>query len=701
MHLQRKELEVLALLSSYGCAAVSRQAFIAAVWDGNSLTGDRGINDKIFVLRRALSDVDSENPLIRTIPRRGYQLTVLAQLQKIDESPLSESELVQLEVQNTTSCNQVFRFCRSEPYLGVSEPTKASNVAALPAHEEVVAPIAETKSGVPAATQIAAVTLISETGSTPPVRQHPARKLPVNAWLALALVIVAVISWKLPITRAPDISAPRVGSMNTGAPLARLQEEIRKGQFEEVRKGLLKLPVQLAESSEASMLEIQLDIDRGRWQFASEKLVREQARAAAAADPIWRAKLYLLQSRLNYRNQGLDALAPAQSAIDLLESIPDKVSAQLLAEALSYRGKALLEMDQLDDAARDQVRARDLYLSVDEKLLAAAVSGSLARVWMRRGRLVEALNQITVDATIYAQFHDPIKQILAHNTALRIQVELLRWPDALASNDQSMQFLQPVPDFERRHRVLQLRALVLSGLGRLREAGSLLEEAEAERPGRTEIIPAVYYLAGGQTEQALRTATAAFATSNNGNMSDVLFENRDGALVLWMTAAQRHAAEGKPMPAPSTEQLAVLQNAESNAGHIARGRWLWALGKSQEAEVQLRLSLAQARQMNLLYRMLLASEPLVELLLERGETAAAAQVLADLRAHDPASVDQDYQANVLGLQVALAVGSRSAIAAAYRRTAGLAGERVLPTRISMAYEASMRVPNVGMNAGLR
>lgn len=47
-HLRRKELEVLALLASAAGAVVSRQAFVAAVWDGNDLVGDRGVSDTIF-----------------------------------------------------------------------------------------------------------------------------------------------------------------------------------------------------------------------------------------------------------------------------------------------------------------------------------------------------------------------------------------------------------------------------------------------------------------------------------------------------------------------------------------------------------------------------------------------------------------------------------------------------------------------------
>jgi DNA-binding winged helix-turn-helix (wHTH) protein len=77
-HLRRKELEVLAIMASATGTVVARQAFIAAVWNGNDFVGDHGVRDTIFSLRRALRDDDPKQPLIRTIPRRGTQLCAIA-----------------------------------------------------------------------------------------------------------------------------------------------------------------------------------------------------------------------------------------------------------------------------------------------------------------------------------------------------------------------------------------------------------------------------------------------------------------------------------------------------------------------------------------------------------------------------------------------------------------------------------------------
>lgn len=140
-HLRRKELEVLALLASAEGKQVSREAFISVVWLGNDLVGDRGLSNTIVFLRRSLHDDDSDHPLIRTIPRRGYQLTVPAQppviqpqaaftpgatipgspgwclTQKLGESAVSETWLAQSDNKDSAASQRVFRFCRSEAHL--------------------------------------------------------------------------------------------------------------------------------------------------------------------------------------------------------------------------------------------------------------------------------------------------------------------------------------------------------------------------------------------------------------------------------------------------------------------------------------------------------------------------------------------------------------------------------------------------------
>ncbi len=136
--LKRKHLEVLACLAAAGTAMVPREAFIDLVWRGNALIGENGLNNAMSAVRRALQDTDADKPLIRTIPRRGYQLTVAAG--DVEETvpeafapgmPIAGKpgwHLVRRVGGNTTSElwlaeerssgeKRAFRFCRSEQHL--------------------------------------------------------------------------------------------------------------------------------------------------------------------------------------------------------------------------------------------------------------------------------------------------------------------------------------------------------------------------------------------------------------------------------------------------------------------------------------------------------------------------------------------------------------------------------------------------------
>jgi serine/threonine protein kinase len=136
--LKRKHLEVMACLASASQAMVSRTALIDKVWNGNALVGDTGLTNAIYYLRRALHDADADAPLIRTIPRRGYQLTVQARptdrkaiatfspgspvvgkpdwhlLRLLGSNPVSETWLAEAQ---GSQAQRVFRFCRSEQHL--------------------------------------------------------------------------------------------------------------------------------------------------------------------------------------------------------------------------------------------------------------------------------------------------------------------------------------------------------------------------------------------------------------------------------------------------------------------------------------------------------------------------------------------------------------------------------------------------------
>jgi len=71
--LQEKTWRVLRLLQKRAPETVSRREIIDSVWDGNWFTGEKGLNQAIWNLRKALDDSAHAPAYIRTMPRLGYQ----------------------------------------------------------------------------------------------------------------------------------------------------------------------------------------------------------------------------------------------------------------------------------------------------------------------------------------------------------------------------------------------------------------------------------------------------------------------------------------------------------------------------------------------------------------------------------------------------------------------------------------------------
>lgn len=71
-------IRFLGLLSEQPDTVVERARIIDALWRGDWLVGDPALNRLVSEIRRAVGD-DPRNPkLIQTVPRRGYQLVVMA-----------------------------------------------------------------------------------------------------------------------------------------------------------------------------------------------------------------------------------------------------------------------------------------------------------------------------------------------------------------------------------------------------------------------------------------------------------------------------------------------------------------------------------------------------------------------------------------------------------------------------------------------
>ena len=631
----RKVLDCITHLLAQRHRVVEYDDLSRAIWGHDDVTHHQ-LSQVILAARRALGDDGQTQRLIRNLPGIGYRwVGEVAAME--DDAPTPEASVPATAVAETPA---------------LSEPDPPSPAA------------------------------------TPRASAIPRLRAPLLA-VACIVVAIAIMSAVIESRRAEGASPTPPQAANVGPdPLPALREALAKGQFETVREGLAALPANLSDSPEARLLEIRLDIDRGRFDRAEDKLRVQQTRAAEAADPVWQSRLFSAQALLNgiSGRTAQDILAPAQSAIRLLDSSDRVVPPIAMGEALSARGYGFMKTLQFEPAMRDLIEARKLLLEAGDVGAAANAADTLARIHMRMGRFHEALALMTEIAALCERSGNPVQEIYARNAATKIQIELLRWNDALASNDRSLALLKEVPESERRTRVLLLRALVLTGIGRMREAAASIAEVDRLQDDRYSPIPAAtHHLAARDFARAMAIAADAEAFGAYNANDPLNLESREGALLLWLTAAQARSADGRSIPPLPASRLAILQAPTSSIGHIARGRWLRSQGRVEEAEIAFREALSQARTMRHLARMLAASEALIELLLDRGDTAGAERLLADLWRYAPAELNRDYRANLLALRVTLAAKDRTRAAAAYGRASAAAGERTIPEELETAH----------------
>jgi len=644
----RKVLDCISHLVEQRERVVSYDELIRKIWGHDNVTNHQ-LTQIVVAARRAIGDDGQAQRIIRTLSGLGYRwVGPVTQLAKTEPLPQTSS---------------------AEDVPSMSLSAVAASTSEAPQPEPCIEPVAATSEG-----RISA-------------RPRTGRRLVASVSM-LSLVAVAAVYWFLtdsgPTPPAQAVAAPPSAPLAVAErrdPIASLRTALWKGQFETVSKGLATMSPQLAESPDAKLLEINLDIERGQFTRAAARLALQHKRAADAGDPVWRAKALTVQAYLNGASGkvGAEVLAPGASAVELLESLGRDAPQRALGEALGARGYGFMKLQRFESASRDLSLSRDILLKAGDERGASTVADTMARVDMRMGRFEGALVLMNEIAAFSRLSEGPVTEIYARNAATKIQVELLRWDDALKSSDRSIDLLRTVPDSERRTRVLQLRALALTGKGRLREASGLIEEIDALQDERySTIVAAAHYIATGRHQKALAAASEAYGFEAYAANDTLNLESKEGALLLWLIAAQEIAKERGTMPALSPAQIETLSDAESDIGRIARGRWRLSQGRSAEAEAEFRRAFAEARAMGHLSRMLAAAEPLVESLLLRGDAESAQLAVAELWGYAPERLAQDFRANLLALSVARAVGDAAAEAEAYRNAMATAGEREIP-----------------------
>jgi DNA-binding winged helix-turn-helix (wHTH) protein len=255
----RRVLDCIGHLVEHHDRIVGYDELIFAIW-GHHDVSNHQLSQIVLQARRLIGDDGQAQHSIRTMPGIGYRWVAS------------------------------FR-----PHEEHAEPS--TTTPPVSSHETTTKP--EAPPIAPSSTQRAAQ------GASASDSAPTKRRLRTAATFSLCLVVLAAGPYSMDNAASPATSQETLffDEQNTqpSDPIGSLRQSLLMGRFEAVREGLATLPPDIADGMEARLIEIELDIRRGRYARAAEKLTLQTARAEAAGDPVWRARVLLQQSELNNR----------------------------------------------------------------------------------------------------------------------------------------------------------------------------------------------------------------------------------------------------------------------------------------------------------------------------------------------------------------------------------------------------------------
>lgn len=473
--------------------------------------------------------------------------------------------------------------------------------------------------------------------------------------------------------------------------LASIRHTVRAGDIDSARTLLARLPPDLRDSIQVGLIEVQIDAEQGRIDQANERLAGLLERVQVNGDDGDRSEVLLARMSMLRLEQRQDWYDDVDTALELAER---SGSLPLIANALNRRGIRHVATGAYDAALQDFTRVRRIRLDTGDELGAADALANLGRTSPLLGNVSESLDRLSRSAKVYQRYGAMLSEFLVLQSATAIQIAALRWHEALASSDRAHLLLPHITDPGKHATFHRRRAAALAGLGRLREAEALMDEADriqldakadVAMIARENRLRSTLLLEQGRLDEALAIADAAFVAFDDWHAQARYPEHKaqqgpDISLAVWMQArAAIMAARPGTHIALSERHLAAIERGASPYALIARGDLQRELGQPQAAESSYREALAEAERSNSLSRIFAATDALVQFLIPQRRVDEAGALVDALYARDPETLDRDYSTALLMLRLHQARGDTDAWIAAMSHADQLAGERAVPT----------------------
>ncbi|MFC4821787.1 winged helix-turn-helix domain-containing protein [Dokdonella ginsengisoli] len=421
-----------------------------------------------------------------------------------------------------------------------------------------------------------------------------------------------------------------------------------------------------------------LDFRSGNYDRSAEAVQALLDDPSIAPDDVDRGRGLILRGNLNFRRSDF---AKAVADFDAAVTVLDGGAAPLdLCDALTRRGLTRVALNDPDGALADYGRAYLLAEQSGDRLRVAHIETGFGQLQIARHRLELALPHLNAAIDRYEAFGVVERVVTLRSVLIDVYSDLLRWADVLPLSERQWQARDRIGDPGLTLVVFNRQARVLMSVGRYREAAEVVAEAQRRfhdlRPGTVRYLYDVQAELASRSGQPERTVTAVDAALETWPR-DPSFDRyaylvllRQRALIAGGHVKREQIEDWLPPDGDGMSAVFLLARAE------------WAAEQKAEAEsvrATFDRALAKAEDVGLPVLVSLVAQSYVDWLLAHQRRDKAAELAGRVAVW----ANDDYESALIRVKVFHALGSTDAWRQSLGRARELAGERVVPARLTL------------------
>lgn len=448
-------------------------------------------------------------------------------------------------------------------------------------------------------------------------------------------------------------------------------------QLELARTILLAIPETPEFLPEVRLRLAELDFRAGQYDRATEALAIVLADPALAPGDVHRGRALVLRGNLNFRRSDFaKALTDFDAAVAALDP---SVAPLDLCDALTRRGLTRVALNDSEGALSDYGRAYLLAEQSGDRLRVAHIEAGFGQLQIARHRLELALPHLNTAIDRYEAFGVVERVVTLRSMLIDVYTDLLRWSDVLPLSERQWQARERIGDPGLNLVVFNRQSRVLMGVGRYREAAEVVAEAQRRfrdlRPGSLRYLhdmQAELAARSGQPEKVVAAVDAALETWPRDPSFD-----RYAYLVLLRQRAL--LAQGRATAALVEPWLPPEGDGVSAVFLLAKAEWAARQATAPDAvQAAFDRALARAEDVGLPVLVSLVSQSYVDWLLAQDRRDKAAELAGRVAVW----ANDDYESALIRVKVFQLLGSRDAWRQSLEKARQLAGERVIPARLT-------------------